>query len=255
MEFNDILIPKIAFFHFLGLENENSQFFKLGRRLFEFTPLEILKIFFAFDCPNLARKLGFRFNAVESADFFMNTMYKTFDYREKNNVVRNDFVSLLLGLKETFTKEELASEGMLVFGGGFETSSTLLSFAFYELALNQDIQEKLREEILQEVEGNDGKLTYDLLHSLKYLDMFTKETLRRYPPIAVLLRRCANSYQVPGSDLVIEKGSSVNINSYSLHHDAEYFPDPYKFDPERFNEENVKNIKPFTYIPFGDGPR
>ena len=240
----------------LGLEDENSEFLKYGRRLLDLTPLEILKIFFTFNQPGLARKLGiFTFFPRVAADFFMKTMHDTFDYREKNNVVRNDFVSLLLNLKDTLSKEELAADGMLVFAGGFESSSSLMSFTLYELALNQDIQEKLREEILQEIEGNDGKLTYELLNNLKYLDMVTKEVLRKHPPLPDNQRECTKDFQVPGSNFTITEGTIVNVSFYSLHHDAEYFPDPYKFDPERFNDENVKNIKPFTYLPFGEGPR
>ena len=255
MEFIHFLIPKIANFHFLGLEDENAEFMKFGRRLFDFNFVELMKIFFSFDHPKLARKLGFTFFPKVAADFFMKTMYETFDYREKNNVVRNDFVSLLLNLKDTLSKEELAADGMLVFAGGFESSSSLMSFTLYELALNQDIQEKLREEILQEIEGNDGKLTYELLNNLKYLDMVTKEVLRKHPPLPDNQRECTKDFQVPGSNFTITEGTIVNVSFYSLHHDAEYFPDPYKFDPERFNDENVKNIKPFTYLPFGEGPR
>lgn len=240
----------------LGLEDENSEFLKYGRRLLDLTPLEILKIFFTFNQPGLARKLGiFTFFPRVAADFFMKTMHDTFDYREKNNVERNDFVSLLLNLKDTLSKEELAADGMLVFAGGFESSSSLMSFTLYELALNQDIQEKLREEILQAVQYNDGKVGYELLNSLKYLDMVTKEVLRKFPPIAINSRKCTKDFQVPDSDFIITEGTTVNINVFSLQRDAEYFPDPLKFDPERFNDENVKNIKPFTYLPFGDGPR
>ena len=240
---------------FLGLEDKNSEFLKFGNRIFDMTTFEVIKFAFSVVNENLARKLHIRLSPKEVSDFFMKTMYDTFDYRERNNVVRNDFVSLLLGLKESFTKEELASEGMLTFTAGYETSSTLMSFTFYELALNQDIQEKLREEILQAVQYNDGKVGYELLNSLKYLDMVTKEVLRKFPPIAINSRKCTKDFQVPDSDFIITEGTTVNINVFSLQRDAEYFPDPLKFDPERFNDENVKNIKPFTYLPFGDGPR
>lgn len=76
-----------------------------------------------------------------------------------------------------------------------------------------------------------------------------------YPPIPHLSREAVKDYKVPGTDLVLKKGQSVVIPSVALHYDAEYFPDPEKFDPDRFNEQNKGLIQPFTYMPFGEGPR
>lgn len=80
-----------------------------------------------------------------------------------------------------------------------------------------------------------------------------KETLRYYPPIPNSLRKCGKDYEIPGTNLRIEKGTPVQLSHYSLHHDPEYYPDPYKFDPERFTPENIKTHTPFTYLPFGEG--
>jgi cytochrome P450 family 6 len=240
---------------FAGLEDPNSEFMKNGRRLFDLTTFELIRFFFSVDYPDLARKLGFRFNPKEVADFFYNTFIQTFEYRAKNNVQRNDFVSMLLELKDQFTPLELAAESMLVFAAGYETSSTLMTFTLYSLATNPDIQNKLRDEITSAIEENDGKLTYEMLFGFKYLDMVMSETLRMYPPIADNMRKCNSDYTIPGTNLVIPKDTTVEINTYSLHHDPEYFPEPQKFIPERFSDENVKNIKPFTYLPFGEGAR
>lgn len=79
--------------------------------------------------------------------------------------------------------------------------------------------------------------------------------MRKYPPAPVFLRKCTKTYQVPETDIIIEEGLSVLIPAYGLHRDPEYFPEPEVFDPERFNEENKRNIQEYTYIPFGDGPR
>lgn len=234
----------------LGLEDKNSEFFKYGARLFDLKVHELIKVFFAFENPELARKLGLRFNPKECGDFFLKTMLETFDYREKNKIERNDFVSLLLGLKDSFTKEELAAEGTLMFAAGYETSSTLMGFTFYELALNPEIQNRLREEI-----NSVEKVDYESLLGMKYLDMVVSEGLRKYPPLADNSRKCTKDYKVPGTDFVIEEGTTVEFGVFSFHRDPEYFPDPMKFDPERFNEENVKKILPFTYLPFGEGPR
>lgn len=116
------------------------------------------------------------------------------------------------------------------------------------------MQERLREEIISDLFENEEKLTYDMLFGLKYLDMVTNETLRKYPPIPTGGRMCTKEYQIPGTNLTIPKGTPVTIATYSFHRDPANFPEPDKFDPERFSPENVKNIKPFTFFPFGEGP-
>lgn len=125
----------------------------------------------------------------------------------------------------------------------------------YELALNLDIQEKLRDEIKTAIQNNDGKLTYDMLFDLEYLDQVIKESLRKYPPIPDSVRKCTNEYKIPGTNLIIPKGTTLELPIYSFHHDPEYFPDPKKFDPERFSPQNENNRHSFVYLPFGDGPR
>lgn len=83
------------------------------------------------------------------------------------------------------------------------------------------------------------------------------ETLRKYPSLPALNRICTKDYQIPGSNCIIEKGTSVMIPSFSLHRDPKYYPNPMKFDPNRFLAANTAN-KTFIdmpYMPFGDGPR
>lgn len=85
--------------------------------------------------------------------------------------------------------------------------------------------------------------------------MTISETLRRYPILTVLDREAEQNYKVSNYDLVIEKGTSIYISLLGLHYDPEYFPDPEKYDPERFSEENIHKIPQCVYMPFGEGPR
>ncbi|KAK0072517.1 hypothetical protein PV325_011256 [Microctonus aethiopoides] len=153
-----------------------------------------------------------------------------------------------------FDGDNLVAQAAIFFTGGFETSSSTLSFSLYELALNPEIQSKLRNEIVEGLEQTNGKITYDLLMNLRYLDMVVGETLRKYPPLPFLDRVAHADYKVPNSDLIIEKGTPVFISMTGLHYDPQYFPKPDKYDPERFSEENKKSRKPCIYIPFGEGP-
>lgn len=194
-------------------------------------------------------------NRKDAADFFIKVFSETIKYREENNIERNDFVELLLQMKNKgmLTFKEIAAESFIFYVGGFHTSASLMNFILYELAMNQDVQTKLRNEIVNNLDENDGKLSYDSLNEMKYLDMVVSESLRKYPPINVVTRKCTKEYKIPNSSLVVPKGTQVTIPVYSLQRDPKYFPEPEKFDPERFSDENVQKIRPFTYLPFGKG--
>jgi cytochrome P450 family 6 len=125
----------------------------------------------------------------------------------------------------------------------------------YELVLNQDIQERLRDEINEVLERHNGEVTYDAIMEMKYLDMVFNETLRRWPIVDSQFRKSVDDFKIPNSDLVIPKNTTIMIPTVGLHMDERFWDEPEKFDPERFNEENVKKIVPYSYIPFSEGPR
>ena len=241
----------------LGLEDPTSEFYKYGKRIFDFTPFEFMKLLLTATAPDLSRRLGIVTTPKEATDFLHKVFTQTIKEREASKIPRNDFVQLLLNIRDTvsLTNTEMAAEAFIFFTGGFETSSTTLTYAMYELALNQEIQQKLRMEIEDGLEENDGKMTYDLLFNLKYLDCVVKETLRKYPVIPVMLRTCTKEYQIPGTKLIIPKKNVILIPIYSIHHDAEYYPSPESFDPERFSVENSRDRHPMTFLAFGEGPR
>uniref|UniRef100_A0A182TNR3 Cytochrome P450 n=1 Tax=Anopheles melas TaxID=34690 RepID=A0A182TNR3_9DIPT len=138
---------------------------------------------------------------------------------------------------------------------GFETSSTTQSFCLYELAKNPDIQERLREEINRAIKENGGEVTYDVVMNIKYLDNVIDETLRKYPPVESLTRVPSVDYRIPGTKHVIPKRTLVQIPAYAIQRDPDHYPDPERFNPDRFLPEEVKKRHPFTFIPFGEGPR
>ncbi|XP_037028307.1 probable cytochrome P450 6a13 [Bradysia coprophila] len=237
------------------LDDPDSIFLKHSRRLSTPTELDLLKFLLSSSFPDLCRRLHFRSNPKEIATFFHTAFIDTMKYRTANHIDRNDFVSMLLGLKDLFTTDELAAESFIVYIGGFETSSTLISFTMYELALNTDVQERLRYEIKSGLDDNNGELTYEMLFGFRYLDMVVNEVMRKYPPIPNTFRKCNKDFPIPETNLVIPDGVLVNLNIFSFHRDPEYYPDPDKFDPERFTPENCKQRHPFTFMPFGEGPR
>lgn len=79
--------------------------------------------------------------------------------------------------------------------------------------------------------------------------------MRKYPPAANLQRIANKDYPVPNTKIVLEKGSSVMIPIHAIHHDPEIYPEPQKYDPNRFAAEQVSKRHQYAFIPFGEGPR
>jgi cytochrome P450 family 6 len=158
------------------------------------------------------------------------------------------------------------------FLAGFETSSTVLSFTLLELAANPDVQRKAQLEIDEALGQNNGEITYESLRTMKYLDWVLQgihqinfkvhfhtfafiEAMRKYPPVTIHNRECTKTYIVPGTNVTIEKGFMVMIPNQALQNDPKYFPNPERFDPERFSDDDALHKYQYIYTPFGEGPR
>lgn len=120
------------------------------------------------------------------------------------------------------------------------------------MALNQDIQDRLRNEIDEVLSKHEDEINYDGVMEMKYLDMVLNETLRKYPVNDKQFRKCSKDFRIPNSELVIPRNTLIIISSQALHHDERFYDNPSKFDPERFSEQNIKKLHPFTYIPFSN---
>ncbi|XP_071508824.1 cytochrome P450 3A6-like [Diadema antillarum] len=147
---------------------------------------------------------------------------------------------------------ELIGQAMTFFTAGYETTNTLLGFVFYLLSTHPEIQEKLIEEVDEMTPSRDS-VGYTSIATMPYLDQVVCETLRLYPPAAVTNRMCHETFTY--KDLTIEKGVQVFIPIYNIQRDGDYWADPDKFDPSRFSKANREKHHPFSWIPFGAGPR
>ncbi|XP_011701012.1 PREDICTED: probable cytochrome P450 6a20 isoform X1 [Wasmannia auropunctata] len=192
----------------------------------------------------------------------------------KDMAARHDFLNLLIQLMEKgyiesdddkkaintsitvnkLTMAEAAAQSYIFFIAGFESVSTTVTFALYELAQHQDIQDKVCKEI-DEILAKHGGLTYDAMNEMTYLHKVMNETLRKYPPIPLLVRICTKDIDLPTTNIHLPKGTLINIPLLGLHRDPSIYPDPDKFDPERFNADKVAERHPYAYLPFGEGPR
>ncbi|KAL6448752.1 hypothetical protein ACFW04_000513 [Cataglyphis niger] len=149
---------------------------------------------------------------------------------------------------------EAIAQAFVFFIAGFETSSTTATFCLYELAQQQDLQDKLRKEI-DEILKKHGELTYNAVNEMTYLHKVVNEAMRKYPPLPSLNRMCTEEINLPTTNIHIPKGMLITIPLLGLHRDPSIYPDPDRFDPERFNEDKVAARHPYAYLPFGEGPR
>ncbi|CAG9766104.1 unnamed protein product [Ceutorhynchus assimilis] len=209
---------------------------------------------------SILRKIEFQQGASDVRDFFCKMVKETVKCREDNNIVRKDFLQIMLDLKKessnkSLTIEEITAQCFIFFIGGFETSSTAMTCALFELAQNLEIQEKLRQEIDSVLEKYNGEMSFDAIVEMSYLDKIVLETLRKYPPLGSIPRRCTKDYKIPDSNVIIDKGTMVWIPVWGIHKDPDYYPNPEIFDPENFSEERKSKRPEFTYLPFGEGPK
>ena len=151
------------------------------------------------------------------------------------------------------TDEEIEAQAVLFLLAGYDTSSNTLSFTAYFLAMNPDVQQKLRTEIKEAMESKPDISLYDLTHSIEYLDCVIKESQRMCPPGAQSNRECSEDYDLNG--IHIPAGTEIVIPIYALHHDPDAWLNPETFDPERFRGPSKDAIHAFQFLPFGAGPR
>ncbi|KAG8228712.1 hypothetical protein J437_LFUL009394 [Ladona fulva] len=152
--------------------------------------------------------------------------------------------------------DDLAAQAMLFFSAGFETTSSLLSFAMFELSSSKNgkqIQRRVAEEVDKVIKEDGGMITYDGLKRMHLLDRVLNETLRLHPPAGTISRFTVEDYQIPGTSLKIDKNIPIFISISAIQRDEKFFPRPEQFDPDRFLQKDQWNH--FTYMPFGEGPR
>lgn len=201
-------------------------------------------------------------NAEHNPDQLHQTFTKDLSSMSDNHFVNAGVEELATEEKELrdiigskfLSEEEIMAQSLVFFIAGYETTASTLSYCLYELAQNPAIQERLYGEI-QDAKQRDPTLSYSTLTEIPYLDAVLSETLRKFPPPLSLTRVATERYYIPELKLTIDPGQAITIPIYAMHHTEEYFPQPEKFDPDRFMPEQREQLIPYSYIPFGGGPR
>ncbi|CAH1115780.1 unnamed protein product [Psylliodes chrysocephalus] len=238
-----------------SFKSPDAIFRKLGRDFFgTFTLPFRLALFFTICYPKFANLMNLAGVQPNIEKFFKDFVPEALENRIKSKEQRADFLQLLIEMKKSgidLTENEIIGQSFIFFAAGFETSSAASALMLYEMAKNPDIQERARAEIKQ-VLSKHGDVTYDAIQDMTYLSQVLNEVMRKYPLLPSLHRVCVKDYKFPDSNVVIEKGTRVIMSIQGWHRDPNLFPDPMKFDPERFADKNAKHE---GYFPFGDGPR
>lgn len=192
-------------------------------------------------------------HAMEVLDNFMMNIIAE---RRKENEDKGDILSSLIEATDTdggkLTDKQIRDELMTLFVAGHETTANMLAWCFYLLTQHPDIQDRLAAEAVRELHGQMP--TLETLGNLKYTVQVLEETLRLYPPVWMLPARTpVEDFEIGGH--VIPKGAMVFISPWVIQHDARFFPDPMKFDPDRMTEENKASRPTYAFFPFSGGPR
>ncbi len=149
------------------------------------------------------------------------------------------------------TDEQVRDEAMTLFLAGHETTALALTWTWYLLAQHPAVEAKLHAE-LDAVLGGRAP-TFEDAPRLRYTEMVMAEVMRLYPPAWLIARTTQAEHELRGYR--IPPQSVVAISPYVVHRDPRNFPDPLRFDPERWTPEAKESLPKFAYFPFGGGNR
>ncbi|KXJ68265.1 hypothetical protein RP20_CCG004662 [Aedes albopictus] len=244
------------------IEDRDDAFSKVLREAQGERLSAVLRAAAMFVCPGLLRYTGISSLEPDVIAFVSGIVTKQIEHREKTGITRKDFIQQLINIRReaeqnqeaAMSLEQCAANVFLFYAAGSETSTGTIAFAMHELSHHPDVMKKLQTEIDEALVKSFGEITYDTVMQMQYLDLCVKETLRKYPGLPFLNRECTLDYKVPNSELLIRKGTQLVLPIYGFSMDETYFPEPERYNPERFDEASKKYDEK-AYYPFGDGPR
>jgi len=188
--------------------------------------------------------------AVERLDAII---YRIIRERRAQGGDRGDVLSMLLAARDEdgagMTDTQIRDEAMTLFLAGHETTANAMAWTLYLLAKNP----AARERVEAEVDALGGPPAYDDLARLPFTLAALKESLRLFPPAYIIGRRATEALTI--GDYAIRRSEIVFVNILGIHHRADLYPEPERFDPERFLGDAERELPRGAYIPFGAGPR
>ncbi|XP_078695165.1 cytochrome P450 3A24-like [Branchiostoma floridae x Branchiostoma belcheri] len=253
-----------------SLRNPNHPLVTSAKKFFSFNFYDpmIIIIFLFPSLGWLLERLGYSLVNAQATRYFSEAVDTAISMRENdsNGARPVDLLQLMLqahnqkldgkvpegATKNGISSKEIKGNAILLWVAGYETTANTLTLTAYNLALNQEAQDKVIEEVDAVIEKR-GALDYEAVNELPYMEMCIQETLRMFPAAMRFDRVCKEDTEVKG--LHIPAGMIVNVPVYPIHYDPDIWPEPEKFKPERFSKEEKEARDPYAYLPFGSGPR
>ena len=184
-------------------------------------------------------------------------IYRIIDERRRSGEDRGDLLSMLLlaqdeeGGSGGMSDTQVRDEALTLFLAGHETTANALSWSWYLLSQHPEVERKMYAELNEKLHARLPTIE-DVPH-LPYTEMVVAESIRLYPPAWAIGRRALveqtiGSYVVPANSIVL-------LSPFVTHRDARFFPEPARFDPDRWTPEAKQSRPQYCYFPFGGGPR
>ncbi|KOV76985.1 cytochrome P450 [Nocardia sp. NRRL S-836] len=173
--------------------------------------------------------------------------------RRADDTDHGDLLSMLLRARddetgEPMSDEQLFDEVITLLTAGIETTALALAWIFHEIAADPLVQRRVVDELDEVLAGR--AVTFDDVPKLTYLGQVANEVLRKYP-MWLVMRRTAEEVELGGVRL--PPGTEVILSPHTLHHDPEHFPDPERFDPDRWTPGTARQLPRGAFVPFGGG--
>uniref|UniRef100_A0A1B0ACR9 Cytochrome P450 n=1 Tax=Glossina pallidipes TaxID=7398 RepID=A0A1B0ACR9_GLOPL len=268
---NDVIASTAFGLEVNSFVNNDNEFYLMGKKVTTPTFFGNLRFMLYIYLNGLMKFLRIGPFDKKSTEYFMRLVIDAMKYRKENNITRPDMINMLMEARGMISSDnpkphnrewsdvDIVAQCFVFFVAGFAATASVTCFMAHEIMENAEVQEKLLQEIRETDNNLNGEpVTYEVIQSMRYMDNVISETLRKWTPATIMDRVCNEdiTYELKnGEKLEIKKDDVIWIPTAGLHRDAAYYESPEKFDPERFNEANNNNINPFTYLPFGTGPR
>ncbi|KAG5322288.1 CP9E2 protein, partial [Pseudoatta argentina] len=257
---NDVIVLCMYGMKLNSIRDPTNKFYVCGKD--HISVILIIKYIFIRAFSKLGRILNIKLFNNQEMKYFESRIKNEIIIRDAEHISRPDMIQLMLdnrGNEEIqLDVDDIVAEAYAFYFAGFETSSSVMSFITYKIAINPNIQIKLQQKINEL--WNESDVTYEAVNKLKYLDAVIKEALRLFSP-SIMERICEKAYKLPPAlpgekSLTINKGMIIWVPLYAIHHDEKYYDNPEEFRPERFlNNHQDNNYRSSFYFPFGLGSR
>lgn len=267
---NDVIARCVYGVSVDSMNEPENVFYKYGQVASQLATFkQNLIIFVHRNSPRLARLFNLKILPDHIERFFYRLVAETVENRRKEGVHGLDMLQQLMDMQERkesgkgMSVSNIANHAFSFFFGSVDTIASQISLTAHMLAVNPDVQQRLQDEIdevLSEYGGEKGKVGYDVIHEMRYLDAVMSETMRYHPILVFIDRVCSKTFELPpprpgGRPFKVEKGMNVWFPVKAIHHDPKYFENPERFEPERFLRDGKSIASSGAYMPFGMGPR